>query len=120
MRSIARVFLGIIFAAYATLALALPFTPIATAPAFTCTSPSSRQALGVTSTAQQQLELQNTGTATVFFAWGDVTVTAAATSYPVPLGQSKLVTVGAGVTHVACFASSGSHTTYATLGAGDS
>lgn len=104
----------------ASLAFALPFAPIATAPAFTCTSPSSRQALGTTSTAQQQLELQNTGTATTFWAWGDVTVTASATSYPVPLGQSKLVTVPAGITHVACFASSGSHTTYATLGAGDS
>lgn len=106
--------------AFASLAFAIPFSPIATAPAFTCTNPSSRQALGATSSNQHQLELQNTGTATVFFAWGDVTITAAATSYPVPMGQSKLVTIGAGVTHVACFASSGSHTTYATLGSGDS
>lgn len=106
--------------AFVSVAFALPFAPIATAPVFTCTSPSSRQALGTTSLSQQQLELQNTGTATVFFAWGDVTVTAAATSYPVPVGQAKLVTIPAGVTHVACFASSGSHSTYATLGAGDS
>jgi hypothetical protein len=48
------------------------------------------------------------------------TVTASASSYPVPQGQSKLITVTTGVTHIACFAASGSHTGYHTVGFGDS
>jgi hypothetical protein len=122
MRNIASIFLGLILAAYTALALAIPFAPASNTATstHTCTNASSRVAVAVTITGQTQIELQNAGTATTFWATGDVTVTASAASYPVFAGHSKLITVTTGVTHIACFASSGSHTGYATIGLGES
>jgi hypothetical protein len=70
MKKTARGFLAIIFAAYAALALAIPFAPTANDNAYSCTNASSRRASPATISGQTSVELQNRGTATIYFAPG--------------------------------------------------
>lgn len=121
MKIFARGILAFIFAAYAALALAIPFAPTANDNAYSCTNASSRRASPATISGQTSVELQNRGTATIYFAPGDVTVVATTTaSYAVPQGQSKLITVTTNVTHFACIAdTAGPHAASVSVGLGE-
>jgi hypothetical protein len=121
MRNLARIFLASILAAYAALALAIPFSPSVNDNAYSCTNASSRRASPATISGQTSVELQNRGTATIYFAWGDVTVVATtAASYAVPQGQSKIVTVTTGALYFACIAdTAGPHAASVSLGLGE-
>jgi hypothetical protein len=75
---------------------------------------------GSTSNMRVVLELQNAGSAVVFVEPGfssGITATVAA-SYPVMPGQSKLITVPAGTTHLATISGTASQTLYVTNGMG--
>lgn len=89
-----------------------------------CTSASAATAITIGPNAhdgrQAQLELQNPGTSTIFVRPGLSTVTAAvASGYPVLQGQSKVITVGNSVTHIACITASATVTLYVTPGWGN-
>lgn len=66
------------------------------------------------------IEIQNTGTTTIFVNLGNSTVTAAVTDYPVLGGQSKMITRGdpASYTHIAAITGTGTATVYVTAGEG--
>jgi hypothetical protein len=118
-----KTFLALVACLAATFAFALPFAPVSQGTkTLSCTNASAATALAVTLTSNQtQLEIQNRGTVDVYVEAGVSTVTAAvATGYPVPPGQSKLITVSSSVTHVACIAGSATNTVYVTVGFGDS
>jgi hypothetical protein len=68
-----------------------------------------------------QLEVQNEGTVTVYIEPGTTSgITAAvASGYPVMQGQSKAITVGISVTHIACISKSGTQTVYISVGRGN-
>jgi hypothetical protein len=75
---------------------------------------------GSTSNMRNVVELQNAGSAVVFVEPGfssGVTATVAA-SYPILPGQSKLITIAAGVTHLATISGTASQTLYVTVGMG--
>jgi hypothetical protein len=120
-KRLARTALGLIFLAYAALAIGIPFAPAANDNAYSCTNVSSRRASPATISGQTSAELQNRGTATIYFAPGDVTVTATTTaSYAVPQGQSKIITVTTGTTHFACIAdTAGPHAASVSVGLGE-
>lgn len=89
-----------------------------------CTSSSAATAITIGPNAQDgrlaQLELQNAGTSTIFVRPGISTVTAAvSTGYPVLAGQSKVITVGNNITHLACITASATVVLYVTPGWGN-
>jgi hypothetical protein len=66
------------------------------------------------------VRVYNAGTATIFLAFGDVTVTATTAGYPVPSGAIEVITVPnvAAAPNVAGITASGTATVYITPGAG--
>lgn len=73
----------------------------------------------VESSSPQQVRICNDGTATVWLAFGDSTVTAAAASgIPVTAGAIEVVTIPGAATHVAAIAAGATGTIYFTVGAG--
>jgi hypothetical protein len=104
-------------------AIAVPLAPIASgSKTMSCTSASSRTTIPSTVTVgtTQQLELQNAGSAVIFVEVGDSSVAAVvATSYPILVGQAKVISVNGSVTNIACIVSAGTHTLYVTQGAGE-
>lgn len=67
-----------------------------------------------------QLEVQNAGSVPVFVETGSSLVASAvASGYAVMAGQSKVITVGPRITHVACISGSAAQTVYVTVGTGN-
>jgi len=98
-----------------------PFHPGNPSQTITVGTSSAATALnGSTNNMRLAVELQNAGSAVVFVEFGyssGVTATVAA-SYPILPGQSKLVTIPAGTTHVATISGTASQTLYVTVGMG--
>lgn len=90
------------------------FTPGATV-TLTAATVSSASQLSSTGAA---VEVQNAGSVAVFVKFGDSTVTAAVTDYPVLAGQSKLIGRASSQTYIATITASGGCTVYATTGEG--
>jgi hypothetical protein len=83
------------------------------------TSSAATALVGSAGTMRMVVELQNAGSAVVFVDFGPSTVaTAVATGYPILPGQSKLVTINAGATHIATISGTASQTLYVTVGMG--
>ena len=100
-----------------------PFTPLDDATAsIPATTTSARAAIARQPMGAHQLRLYNGGTATVFWAAGDGTVTAAATDIPLPAGAIEVVTLSnggaAGASHIAAVTASGTASLYLTTGQG--
>lgn len=70
---------------------------------------------------RRQVEISNGGTVTIFVEFGNSNAATAvlASGYPVLAGQTKVVSVPNTTTHIACIATSGTQTVYATAGIGD-
>lgn len=68
-----------------------------------------------------QLEIQNAGTVPVFTEVGSSSGVAAAVAsgYPTLPGQSKVITIGRGATHIACISGTAAQTVYVTVGTGN-
>ena len=84
-------------------------------------SPTATALTGGGAPTRQTVELQNAGSLWVFVDFGTSSgvTTAVATGYPVGPGQSKLVTIPAGYTHIAAIGSAAGPTTlYVTVGMG--
>lgn len=91
------------------------FTPGATV-SLSATTSSSRVAL---SGGGKSVEIQNTGSVTVFVNLGDSSVSAATTDYPVLAGMCKVITRDPNAhTNIAGITASGSATVYFTAGEG--
>jgi hypothetical protein len=109
------------FVSFAVGAELQPITPVFQgSKTISCTSASAATALPTTIAQQAQIELQNAGTAVIFVETGDSTAAAAvATGYPILVGQSKVISVSPGITHIACIVSASTHTLYVTIGRGN-
>jgi hypothetical protein len=98
--------------------------PIAVPPQATitlsCTGSSLATALPTVGIGQmRQAEITNNGTANVFIEFGASTVAAVvASGYPYLPNQTKVQTIKAETTYVACIAASGTNTVYVTIGIG--
>jgi hypothetical protein len=97
-----------------------PFTPANPTSTITVGVASAATALvGSTGNMRAVVELQNAGSAVVFVDFGlSGMVTTVATGYPILPGQSKLITIGAGLTHVATISGTAAQTLYVTVGMG--
>jgi hypothetical protein len=85
----------------------------------TCGIASAATAFPTAISGQTNVEIQNAGSVAVFVEVGDSTIASAvATGYPVLAGQSKVITVGPSVTHVACISGTASQTVYVSIGRG--
>lgn len=120
-----RIFLVCLLFAASALANVQPINPVFNGTAtISCAATSSATSVAALVSAfgqQVQLELQNAGTVAVFLEVGSIAGVAAtvATGYPVLAGMSKVISVGRGVTHVACISASGTQTVYVTVGVGN-
>lgn len=91
------------------------FSPGATNSIAATTSSGRVQITGTGST----LEIQNSGTTTVFLKLGDSTVTAATTDYPLLAGQAKLIARNpTDQTYLAAIMGTGTATIYVSAGDG--
>jgi hypothetical protein len=101
-----------------------PFTPVddATASIAATTSGADRVAIKQQPTGTHQVRLFNAGAATVFWAAGNASVTAALTDVPLPSGAIEVITLAnatsGAATHVAAVTASGTATLYVTTGQG--
>lgn len=101
-----------------------PFSPLddATASITASTGGADRAAIKQQPTGSHQLRLYNAGAATVFWAAGNASVTAALTDIPLPAGALEVVTLANPTnnpaTHVAAVTSSGTAVLYVTTGQG--
>lgn len=87
-----------------------------------CTTSSAATALATIAAvqAQVQLEVTNAGTGVIFLETGSSLVASVvASGYPILAGQTKIITVGPRVTHIACISGSGTHTLYVSVGQGN-
>lgn len=91
----------------------VPFTP-ATTVSLAVTNSSGNVAFG---TGGQNVLLQNTGSVTAFIKFGNSTVTAATTDFPLQAGWAFTFSRGTN-TNLAAITSSGSTTLYITTGEG--
>lgn len=104
----------------------LPQNPPASTTSISATTTTSRVAIAFSNPdyARCQVQIINTGTGTVFVAFGDGTVTATvpngatAGSIPIGAGQNVLFTLRRGETNVAAITASGTATVYVTPGEG--
>jgi urease alpha subunit len=106
----------------------IPFRPTGAGTAtISCGAASSATALPVSVASvdnagvlSAQMEVQNAGTVAVFIEPGTTSgITAVvASGYPVLAGQSKVITLGISVTHIACISGSGTQTVYISVGRG--
>ena len=91
------------------------FSPAATVSLAATTTTGRVQLTGIGTT----VEVQNPGTTTAFLKFGDSTVTAATTDYPLLAGQAKLIVRNpTDQTYVAGIMASGTATLYFTTGDG--
>lgn len=96
---------------------AYPFTPAGTV-SRAVTGSTASVALSATGFPASTVEIQSLpGNSVAFIKFGDSTVTAATTDYPVLPGVDKIVTVPPNVTHVAAIGTTGT-TLYFTSGHG--
>jgi hypothetical protein len=98
-----------------------PFTPANPTSTITVGVASAATALvGSTGNMRAVVELQNAGSAVVFVDFGSSSgiTTAVASGYPILPGQSKLITIHAGATHIATISGTAAQTLYVTVGMG--
>lgn len=100
-----------------------PFCPIDDATAsVSVTTSSAASLIKADPEGSFQLRLYNAGTATVFYAVGGASVTAAVTDVPLPSGAIEVITVqnpqSSPVTHIAAITASSTATLYASTGFG--
>ena len=80
---------------------------------------SQSKALGVSGNGYRQVEMTNDGTATVWYAFGDSTITTTTTAgQPLSAGGCKVQTIPNGATHVAVIAAGTTGKVYFTPGSG--
>lgn len=83
----------------------------------TTTASTNRTALKRSGNENTHVRLFNAGAALVFLRFGDVTVSASASDFPLPAGAVEVIDIGA-CSHMDAVTASGSSSVYVTCGKG--